>query len=48
MYEKFEMHVTQLDSSGPSHKPHNHVDTEFVIVTEGQTEMIINGEKYKG
>lgn len=48
MYKKFEMHATHLDLGGPSYNPHNHLDTEIVIVIEGQTEMIINGEKYKG
>ncbi len=48
MSERFEMHVTQLNKIGPSHKPHNHIDSELIIVTEGQTEMEINGKKYKG
>lgn len=48
MFERFEAHTTQLDSAGPSHKPHNHIDTELIIVVEGQTEMTINEEKYQG
>ena len=46
MLERFEMHLTQLNISGPSHKPHNHLDSELIIVTEGQTK--ISGKKYKG
>lgn len=48
MLERFEMHLTQLNISGPSHKPHSHLDSELIIVTEGQTEMEISGKKYKG
>ena len=48
MYEHFEAHTTQLDSAGTSHKPHQHIDTELIIVIDGQTEMSINGEKYQG
>lgn len=48
MCEKFEMHVTQLNKKGPSHKPHAHVDSEIILVIEGQTEMIIDGNTYTG
>lgn len=48
MCEYFEMHVTQLDRKGPSHKPHSHDESEIILVIEGQTEMIINGETYQG
>ncbi|MFK5971659.1 MAG: cupin domain-containing protein [Flavobacteriaceae bacterium] len=48
MCEKFEMHVTQLNKKGPSHKPHAHIDSEIILVIEGQTEMIINGNTHTG
>ncbi len=48
MCEQFEMHVTQLDRPGPSHDPHTHVDSEIILVIEGETEMTINGEKFHG
>ncbi|WP_373519693.1 cupin domain-containing protein [Pricia sp.] len=48
MCEYFEMHVTQLDRKGPSHKPHSHVESEIIIVVEGEAEMTINGEAYQG
>jgi len=48
MCEKFEMHVTQLNDKGPSHKPHSHLDTEIILVIEGETEMTIDGNIYHG
>jgi quercetin dioxygenase-like cupin family protein len=48
MCEKFEMHVTQLNEKGPSHKPHSHLDTEIILVIEGETEMTIDGKAYLG
>ncbi len=48
MCEYFEMHVTQLDRKGPSHKPHSHADSEILLVTQGQAQMTINGETYQG
>lgn len=47
MCENFEMHITQLNSKGPSHAPHAHIDTEIILVTEGETEMTINNKIYK-
>jgi (S)-ureidoglycine aminohydrolase len=46
MCEKFEMHTTTLKQKGPSHAPHQHVDSEIILVTEGETEMTIDGKKY--
>ena len=46
MCERFEMHVTQLDKKGPSHKPHAHVETEIILVISGQTEMTMDGKEY--
>lgn len=48
MCENFEMHVTQLENKGPSHKPHSHEDSEIIIVIEGEVEMTMNGETYQG
>jgi len=47
MCENFEMHITQLNSKGPSHAPHAHVNTEIILVIEGETEMSINNKIYK-
>lgn len=47
MCERFEMHITQLDNKGPSHKPHTHIETEIILIISGETEMMINGKKYK-
>lgn len=46
MCERFEMHITQLDSVGPSHKPHAHEETEVILVLSGETEMTIDGKEY--
>lgn len=45
MCEKFEMHVTRLDHKGPSHDPHSHVDTEIILITEGETTLVLDGEE---
>jgi pectinesterase len=47
MCERFEMHVTQLNKKGSSHKPHKHVETEIILVLSGETEMIIDGKDYE-
>lgn len=48
MCENFEMHVTQLNSKGPSHAPHTHTDTEMIIMIEGESEMMIENKIHKG
>ena len=48
MCERFEMHVTQLNKKGPSHKPHTHIETEIILVISGDTEMTIDSKEYKG
>ncbi len=48
MCERFEMHVTKLDRSGPSHTPHAHIETEIILIISGETEMTIDGKEYKG
>ena len=46
MCENYEMHVTYLNEKGPSHKPHQHIDTEIILVIDGNTEMTIDGRSY--
>ncbi|PCJ92287.1 MAG: cupin [Flavobacteriaceae bacterium] len=47
MCERYEMHITQLDKKGPSHKPHAHIETEIILVISGETEMTIAGTTYE-
>lgn len=47
MCENYEMHITYLKVKGPSHAPHQHVDTEMILIIEGETEMTIDGKNYK-
>ena len=44
--ENYEMHITYLLKKGPSHAPHTHVDTEIILVIDGETEMTIDGKTY--
>ena len=46
MCENFEMHVTQLSHMGPSHAPHQHIETEIILVIDGNTSMVIDGKNY--
>ena len=46
MCERFEMHITQLDKKGESHKPHAHVETEIILIISGETELTIDGKEY--
>ncbi len=48
MCDRFEMHITQLNKKGPSHKPHQHDETEIIMVISGETEMTIDGKDYRG
>lgn len=48
MCDRFEMHVTQLNTRGPSHEPHAHEETEIILVISGKTEMTIDGKVYEG
>jgi quercetin dioxygenase-like cupin family protein len=43
----YEIHITQLNKKGPSHAPHTHVDTEIILVIDGEAEMTIDGKDYK-
>ena len=46
MCERFEMHITQLDKKGESHKPHSHAETEVILIISGDTEMTLDGKAY--
>jgi mannose-6-phosphate isomerase-like protein (cupin superfamily) len=46
MCENFEMHITYLKEKGPSHAPHQHVDTEIILMIDGESEMMIDGKTY--
>jgi quercetin dioxygenase-like cupin family protein len=46
MCENYEMHITYLKEKGPSHAPHQHVDTEIILIIDGNTEMMIDGKTY--
>ncbi len=48
MCERYEMHVTKLLHKGPSHTPHQHVETEIILVIDGDMEMTIDGQNYTG
>jgi len=47
MCENYEMHITYLLQKGPSHAPHQHVDTEIILMIDGESEMTIDGKTYK-
>jgi mannose-6-phosphate isomerase-like protein (cupin superfamily) len=44
--ENYEMHITYLKQKGPSHAPHQHVDTEIILMIDGESEMTIDGKQY--
>lgn len=48
MSNNYEMHITYLKAKGPSHAAHQHVDTEIILVIEGNVGMIIDGKNYEG
>ena len=48
MCENYEMHITYLKQKGPSHAPHQHVDTEIILMIDGESEMVIDGQTYHG
>jgi len=48
MCDNYEMHITYLKVKGPSHAAHQHVDTEIILVIDGETEMTIDGKHYTG
>ena len=44
----YEMHVTNLNAGIKSHEPHTHHATEIVLMIDGNTQMEIGDEIYKG
>jgi (S)-ureidoglycine aminohydrolase len=46
--ERFEMHTTTLNNPGPSHIPHQHIETEVILVIDGEMGMTIDGNSFKG
>ncbi len=48
MSSRFEMHVTTLNAGLKSHEPHTHRASEIVLMIEGDTEMQIGQQFYKG
>ncbi|HEY6063113.1 MAG TPA: cupin domain-containing protein [Chitinophagaceae bacterium] len=46
MCENYEMHITYLKVKGASHAPHQHVDTEIILMIGGESEMTIDGKTY--
>ena len=47
MCANYEMHITYLKVKGPSHAPHQHIDTEIILMIDGESEMMIDGKTYK-
>ncbi len=48
MMKRMEMHVSTLNVGLKSHDPHTHRAAEIVLMIEGDTEMQIGGEFFKG
>jgi (S)-ureidoglycine aminohydrolase len=48
MSKRFEMHVTTLNQGLKSHEPHTHRAEEIVLMINGNTEMQIGENYYKG
>ncbi|UAY50868.1 cupin domain-containing protein [Ferruginibacter albus] len=46
--ENYEMHITQLEHKGPSHAAHQHVDTEIILVIDGDVGVTVDGKDYAG
>lgn len=48
MCTNYEMHITYLRQKGPSHAGHQHIDTEIILVIDGEAEMDIDGKNFTG
>jgi len=46
MTEDLEVHLTELKHKGPSHAPHTHIETELILVLQGDIEATIEGKTY--
>jgi (S)-ureidoglycine aminohydrolase len=45
--KRFEMHVTSLNEGLTSHAPHTHRAEEFILVLDGNVEMLIGEKSFK-
>jgi (S)-ureidoglycine aminohydrolase len=48
MFDTFEMHVSTLNEGLTNHPAHTHRAEEFVLVIEGEVEMLIGGDTVAG
>jgi (S)-ureidoglycine aminohydrolase len=48
MSKRFEMHVTTLNEGNISHPPHTHRAEEIILVLEGNVDILIGENRYKG
>ncbi len=48
MCDRYEMHTITLTKKGPSHPPHQHIETEIMLIINGEVEMTVDGQYYKG
>ena len=48
MSKRFEMHVTTLNEGKISHPPHTHRPEEIILVLEGNVDILIGDNRYKG
>jgi (S)-ureidoglycine aminohydrolase len=47
MFNRFDIHVTQLNAGFKSHDPHTHVNEEIILMLEGNAEMQIGNDHQK-
>ena len=48
MCTNYEMHITSLKEKGPSHAPHQHVDTEIILIIDGNVGLEVDGKSFTG
>jgi quercetin dioxygenase-like cupin family protein len=46
MLDNLEIHLTELKAKGPSHAAHTHIETELILVLEGNVEATVNSHTY--
>lgn len=46
--DRYEMHITSLTKKGPSHTPHEHLETEAILVINGNVSMMVDGKEFTG
>lgn len=47
MFNRFDIHVTQLNEGYNSHAPHQHRNEEIILMLEGNAEMVIGNTRQK-